>query len=487
MPDGARSRVAADVPRAARAVRRPVPAGVRRLDPARAPDRHSARRSCPRWLNPGADRPRARAARVVPRQRQAARRRAAARVHRRVRLRPHVARHRGDGARALVGRRPVHDREPRPRDVVPPSVPADEWLLYHQKSPSAQGARGLAEGFIFRHDGALAVTVMQEGLIRPVKHERETCTSSFAATRSRRRRRRCGARWPTPKSATTSTARTRPSTACSRSRPPRSAPKPRCTCRRARWRTSSRSACCRGPGTEVLCPARSHVYQYELAASPQNSGVQMHPLWDVPDGIVAAVEGMAARVPAGLDARAREHLHGDVGRADRRRRDAHARGARHATAGCACTSTARASGTRRSRPGSPPSELIGGADTVMFCLSKGLGAPVGSVLCGPADVIAEAREQRRRLGGGMRQAGVIAAAGIVALETMVERLADDHARARAARRRARRALAGERRSGDDPHQHRVRAPRRAARATSSTGSARPACASGRSIRARCGS
>jgi acyl-CoA thioesterase-2 len=45
----------------------------------------------------------------------------------------------------------------------------DEWLLYDQKSPSAQGARGLAEGFIFRHDGGLAVTVMQEGLIRPVK------------------------------------------------------------------------------------------------------------------------------------------------------------------------------------------------------------------------------------------------------------------------------------------------------------------------------
>jgi threonine aldolase len=80
--------------------------------------------------------------------------------------------------------------------------------------------------------------------------------------------------------------------------------------------------------------------------------------------------------------------------------------------------------------GSAPSDLIGGADSVMFCLSKGLGAPVGSLLCGSADFITEAREQRRRLGGGMRQAGVIAAAGIVALETMVERLADDHARAR---------------------------------------------------------
>src|SRR6185295_10583265 len=48
---------------------------------------------------------------------------------------------------------------------------------------------------------------------------------------------------------------------------------------------------------EVLCPARSHVYQYELAASPQNSGVQMHPLWDLPDGIVAAVDGMAHEFP----------------------------------------------------------------------------------------------------------------------------------------------------------------------------------------------
>jgi threonine aldolase len=66
----------------------------------------------------------------------------------------------------------------------------------------------------------------------------------------------------------------------------------------------------------------------------------------------------------------------------------------------------------------------------MCCLSKGLCAPVGSVLAGPADVIATARAERQRLGGGMRQAGVIAAAGLVALETMVDRLADDHARAR---------------------------------------------------------
>ena len=66
----------------------------------------------------------------------------------------------------------------------------------------------------------------------------------------------------------------------------------------------------------------------------------------------------------------------------------------------------------------------------MFCLSKGLSAPVGSMLAGPADLIAAARSERARLGGGMRQAGVIAAAGIVALTEMVDRLADDHSRAR---------------------------------------------------------
>jgi threonine aldolase len=69
------------------------------------------------------------------------------------------------------------------------------------------------------------------------------------------------------------------------------------------------------------------------------------------------------------------------------------------------------------------------ATTVMCCLSKGLCAPVGSLLAGPADVMAAARAERARLGGGMRQAGVIAAAGLVALRTMIERLADDHRRA----------------------------------------------------------
>jgi threonine aldolase len=80
--------------------------------------------------------------------------------------------------------------------------------------------------------------------------------------------------------------------------------------------------------------------------------------------------------------------------------------------------------------GIAPADYAAQVTTVMSCLSKGLAAPVGSLLAGPADVIASARAERQRLGGGMRQAGVIAAAGIVALEHMVDRLADDHTRAR---------------------------------------------------------
>jgi threonine aldolase len=76
-------------------------------------------------------------------------------------------------------------------------------------------------------------------------------------------------------------------------------------------------------------------------------------------------------------------------------------------------------------------ELAGPADSVTFCLSKGLAAPVGSVVCGDEDFIAKARRARKSVGGGMRQAGVIAAAGIVALTEMVDRLAEDHANARA--------------------------------------------------------
>jgi threonine aldolase len=80
--------------------------------------------------------------------------------------------------------------------------------------------------------------------------------------------------------------------------------------------------------------------------------------------------------------------------------------------------------------GLPPAKVVAGFDSVLFCLSKGLGAPVGSLLCGSAEFVQEARVARKRLGGGMRQVGVIAAAGRVALRDNVARLGLDHERAR---------------------------------------------------------
>lgn len=80
--------------------------------------------------------------------------------------------------------------------------------------------------------------------------------------------------------------------------------------------------------------------------------------------------------------------------------------------------------------GKPVSEVTRGCDSISFCLSKGLASPVGSVLVGSSELIDRARIWRKRLGGGMRQAGILAACGIVSLNQMVDRLADDHGRAR---------------------------------------------------------
>jgi threonine aldolase len=80
--------------------------------------------------------------------------------------------------------------------------------------------------------------------------------------------------------------------------------------------------------------------------------------------------------------------------------------------------------------GVPVKEITQYVDSVTFCLSKSLGAPVGSLVCGPKDFIATARRFRRMLGGGLRQAGIIAAAGIVALQTIPPKLAQDHANAK---------------------------------------------------------
>lgn len=188
------------------------------------------------------------------------------------------------------------------------------------------------------------------------------------------------------------------------------------------------------PGDEVGCAARAHVLRHESGGAAATWGVQLRPLDDA-GGVVA---------PAAIDAAAADQHHhlprfvavtventympacGRPWRIDETAAvaaAAHRHGLRLHVDGARIWNAAIALGR-------PPSELVAGADTVMGCLSKGLAAPVGSVLCGPADVIARARDLRHRLGGGWRQAGVLAAAGIVALETMVERLADDHDRAR---------------------------------------------------------
>lgn len=188
------------------------------------------------------------------------------------------------------------------------------------------------------------------------------------------------------------------------------------------------------PGTEVLCGERAHVLRHERAASAVNAGVQLRPLPDRDgrlhgDDVEHALAGADHHLPeisvlclenSNMPASGRPQDAAEVAEVVSVARAhglaVHCDGARIWNAAVAL--------------GASPVELLAGCDTAMFCLSKGLGAPVGSVLCGTTARIDVARTHRARLGGQMRQAGVIAAAGIVALETMVERLADDHARAR---------------------------------------------------------
>jgi threonine aldolase len=188
------------------------------------------------------------------------------------------------------------------------------------------------------------------------------------------------------------------------------------------------------PGTEVLCPARCHIRQYEAAAAALNAGVQLRAVPDAGGAFpAAAVEHAAAgpahhlpplslvtientHMPASGRPLAAAEVTAVAAAARRHGLALHCDGARIFNASVALDV--------------PAPELVAPAETVMFCLSKGLAAPVGSLIAGPAAVIEAARDERARLGGGMRQAGIIAAAGVVALQTMVERLAEDHVRAR---------------------------------------------------------
>ncbi len=187
-----------------------------------------------------------------------------------------------------------------------------------------------------------------------------------------------------------------------------------------------------GPGTAVVAGRREHVVAFEAGAAARNAGVQFHL---VPDSLglvqasdVAYAVSLAEFHQPRVSLVCIENTHmaaGGVpwtlGQLDELMAAAgdvpvHMDGARLFNAEVAT--------------GTPAVEMASRTTTVMSCLSKGLCAPVGSLLAGPAAVIDEGRVERKRLGGAMRQAGIVAAAGIVALRTMVDRLAEDHVRAR---------------------------------------------------------
>jgi threonine aldolase len=184
------------------------------------------------------------------------------------------------------------------------------------------------------------------------------------------------------------------------------------------------------PGTSVLLGARQHLFLYEAGAAGRNAGVQLHPLPD-DDGTIDPADVQRA-VDAG------RHHHPTVSLVAVENTHMPANGAPwplpQLEAVAAVGLPVHIDGARMFHAevatGVPVSRYAEAATTVMCCMSKGLCAPVGSLLAGPADLIAEARAERQRLGGNMRQAGVIAAAALVALTTMVDRLADDHRRAR---------------------------------------------------------
>ncbi len=188
-------------------------------------------------------------------------------------------------------------------------------------------------------------------------------------------------------------------------------------------------------GDEVIIGDRQHTFTSEVGGMAALGGIQAHPVPNRRDGTLALDDiRRAIREDDVHQPRTRliglenthmvmngaplppEYLRQVRALADEHGLIVHTDGARIFNAAIAL--------------GVPVSELARYSDTVQFCLSKGLAAPVGSMLVGSADLIARARRQRKMVGGGMRQAGVLAAAGIVALTQMVGRLAEDHVNAR---------------------------------------------------------
>lgn len=190
-----------------------------------------------------------------------------------------------------------------------------------------------------------------------------------------------------------------------------------------------------GRGDEVILGDRSHSFLFEQGGMAALGGITPWPVPNQPDGtmrledIERAIRGDNVHFP-----RTRliclENTHNMCNGAPLTAEYtaqvaelAHARGLRVHVDGARIFNAAAALnvGVR---------ELVQEVDSVTFCLSKGLCAPVGSVLCGSADFVAEARRARKVVGGGMRQAGILAAAGIVALEQIADRMGEDHTRAR---------------------------------------------------------
>jgi len=188
-------------------------------------------------------------------------------------------------------------------------------------------------------------------------------------------------------------------------------------------------------GDEVILGKEAHTYRYEAGGVSVLGGVHSCQLPNQPDGSIALedIEGaIRADDPHQPITRliALENTHnrcgGTVQSAAYTRQVAefaHERGLKVHLDGARVFNAAAALGVN-------VRELTALVDSVTFCLSKGLSAPVGSVLCGSQEFIRKAHRARKLLGGGMRQVGVLAAAGIVALEKMVPRLGEDHARAR---------------------------------------------------------
>jgi threonine aldolase len=184
------------------------------------------------------------------------------------------------------------------------------------------------------------------------------------------------------------------------------------------------------PGDEVLVEESSHMLHYEMGALAAISGAQVKPLPSrhgllEPETVTAAIvrgvpyhSSTAALVVENTHNLAGGTLY-DRGRLERLIAVARSQSLRLHLDGARIWNAATALSTT-------PDRLAAGFDSVMFCLSKGLGAPVGSLLCGKSDFIAEARRVRKMLGGGMRQVGVLAAAGLIALREGPRELEQDH-------------------------------------------------------------